>query len=282
MDPMGESPYLDKPNGFAMNFLGAAPRFCNAVTKKLGTLLYFCWYIFITRPLRCLATGWLREIGLTSIQMHCVYIYILVYVYIYIYTHIDTYEFQILHDAFDFTLYVLYLKICDPLNPNALFRVSIDLHCVPRRGGRSHEVPDDTSLPQNPTKAVWWGHQPSPGLCGQNGVDMFHEVIEVIAARNTLYNIVYHFNSFHRCNYVMAFYDISIYFMFLLIFLLISAEICPRRRRQRIFGASCTALRASSPPSWTTNSVAAWLLMVAVCDINKSSLKCYSSARRVL
>ena len=86
---MGESPYLDKPNGFAMNFLGAAPRFCNAVTKKLGTLLYFCWYIFITRPLRCLATGWLREIGLTSIQMHCVYIYISMYIYTHILIHMN-------------------------------------------------------------------------------------------------------------------------------------------------------------------------------------------------
>ena len=153
---MGESPYLDKPNGFAMNFLGAAPRFCNAVTKKLGTLLYFCWYIFITRPLRCLATGWLREIGLTSIQMHCVYIYILVYVYIY--THI------LIHMNFRCFMMPLILlcmfcisRFATHSIPMLFFGsplISIDLHCVPRRGGRSHEVPDDTSLPQNPTKAV--------------------------------------------------------------------------------------------------------------------------------
>ena len=31
-------------------------RFVNALTVKLGTLLYFCWYIFLTRPLRVLAS----------------------------------------------------------------------------------------------------------------------------------------------------------------------------------------------------------------------------------
>ena len=37
-------------------------RFVNALTVKLGTLLYFCWYIFLTRPLRVLATcEWSRK-----------------------------------------------------------------------------------------------------------------------------------------------------------------------------------------------------------------------------
>ncbi|CAL1173771.1 unnamed protein product [Cladocopium goreaui] len=38
-----------------VEFEWIAAGFCNAVTKKLGTLLYFCWYIFITRPLRVAA-----------------------------------------------------------------------------------------------------------------------------------------------------------------------------------------------------------------------------------
>jgi hypothetical protein len=70
--------------------------------------------------------------------------------------YIDTYEFQMLHDAFDSSLYVMsqYLR---PTQSQCSFsgsRVAASLHCAPRRGGRSHEVPDDTSLPQNPTKAV--------------------------------------------------------------------------------------------------------------------------------
>ena len=109
--------------------MDSAARFCNAVTKKLGTLLYFCWYIFITRPLRCLATGWLREIGLTSIHMHCVFvcavcaIYIYIYIYTYTHMHIDTnIELQMLHnyafEAFDFTSYVMSQDV-STVNPNA-------------------------------------------------------------------------------------------------------------------------------------------------------------------
>lgn len=51
-----DAPYVPQDlESKTVEFEWIATGFCNAVTKKLGTLLYFCWYIFITRPLRVAA-----------------------------------------------------------------------------------------------------------------------------------------------------------------------------------------------------------------------------------
>ena len=80
-----------------------------------------------------------------------------------------------LHDAFDFSLYVVSQYLHRGVAAEVMrFLTTPASHKIQRK-----QFDEDM--------------EKSHGLCGQNGVDMFHEVIEVIAARNTLYIISIHF-----------------------------------------------------------------------------------------